>query len=345
MRTFIGEPFGSDDLPDVIAAEQAARAAQSRMRDLVKVTPLIQSRSLNARSGRSVLFKAENLQRTGSYKPRGSFNSLLVARESGQISVGGVVVDSSGNFGQAIAVGARELDVKATVFMPADSNEMKARACAAAGANVIREGITWQNRGSSAREYAEEHDLLYVPADAWEGIAGDGTLSLELLEQDTDFDTVVAPLSSGGLLAGIAIVLKSRRPNVRVVGVQPADSGHALRSLETGQICVLDEAPRTIADGARTLALGERPFAILQHCVDSVTLVDDEWTLRATWLLMTRTKRVGAPTGALAFAAVLAGKINSERTVCLISGGNADLVDLGIRFRAAGYLATDGADD
>ena len=343
MRTFTGEPFGIGERPDLIAGEQAARAAQSRLHDLINVTPLIQSRSLNALAGRSLWFKAENLQRTGSYKPRGSFNSLLVARERGEITAGGVVVDSSGNFGQAIAFGARELQVEATVFMPADSNEMKARACAAAGATVVREGITWQNRGSSARDYAEEHDLLYLPADAWEGMAGDGTLSLELLDQNHDFDTVVAPLSSGGLLAGMAIVLKSLRPDIRVVGVQPAASGHALRSLQSGRICTLDEAPRTIADGARTLALGERPFAILQSCLDSVVLVDDEWTLRATWLLMTRTKMVVEPTGALAFAAVLAGKVASDRVVCLISGGNADLADLGTRFRAAGFVASDGA--
>lgn len=343
MRTFVGEPFGSEEHPDPSTAERAALEARARMGNLLHLTPLVRSRSLDERSGRSLLFKAENLQRTGSYKPRGAFNSLLVARQRGQIPEHGVVVDSSGNYGQAIARSALELGIKATIFMPEDGNEMKARACLAAGANLVRRGITWQNRGPAARSYAEEHDLLYVPADAWDGIAGDGTLSLELMDDDKDFDTVVGPLSSGGLLAGVAIVLKSRRPHVRVIGVQPAASGHALESLQTGTIRVLDKAPDTIADGARTLALGQRPFDVLRHNLDGVVLVDDTWTLKATWLLMTRTKMVVEPTGALAFAAVLAGKVEGDRAVCLVSGGNADLVDLGNRFAAAGFLKN-GAD-
>jgi len=341
MRVFIGEPFGDASQPDRISARDSATAARSRMHGTLRETPLVSSASLDRRARCKLLFKAENLQRTGSYKPRGSFNSLLVARERGEIPSAGVVVDSSGNYGQAVAKGAQLLGIPATVVMPKGGSDLKARACTASGATVVREGVTWMNRGDRARALAEERDLLYLPADAWDGMAGDGTLSLELFGQANDFDCLIVPVSSGGLIAGVAVVAKAMDPAVRVVGVQPAASGHALRSLQVGRIVSLDKAPETIADGARTLALGERPFRIMRDNVDSVVLVDEEWTLLATWLLMTRLKMVVEPTGALPLAAVLAGEVGSERAVCLISGGNADLSDLGIRFGAAGFALRD----
>jgi threonine dehydratase len=312
MKVFTGKAFGDTDRPDRSSARASAIAAKARMKGLLRETPLVSSADLDQRAGCSLRFKAENLQRTGSYKPRGSFNSLLVARERGEIPGGGVIVDSSGNYGQATAKGAQLLGIPATVVMPEAASAVKARACAANGATVIRAGVSWNDRGDRARACAEERDLLYVPADAWDGMAGDATLSLEIFGQTRDFDTLIVPLSSGGLIAGVAVVAKAIDPAVRIVGVQPAASGHALRSLREGRIVSLDEAPDTIADGARTLALGERPFQLIKDNVDAVVLVEDEWTLLATWLLMTRTKMLVEPSGALPLAAVLRSVINTR---------------------------------
>jgi threonine dehydratase len=167
MREFTGRPFGDVKQPDRTSARDSAIAARRRMAGMLRETPLVSSAYLDQRAGRSLLFKTENLRRTGSYKPRGSFDSLLVARERGEIPSAGVIVDSSGNYGQAVAKGAQLLGIPATVVMPESGSNVKARACAANGAAVVRAGVTFMNRGDQARALAEERDLLYVPADSW----------------------------------------------------------------------------------------------------------------------------------------------------------------------------------
>ena len=312
----------------------AALDARARMADRLRLTPVVTSTSVDEVVGCSVLLKAENQQRTGAYKPRTALNSLLRARELGLIPEAGVVADSSGNYGQALAWAAGTLGVPATVVVPASTNPLKIAACLRYGATVVTDGITWHNRAGAARAVASERCLLELPADSWDGIAGDGTIALELADQTPPFDTLIAPVSTGGLIAGIAAVAKHLWPQLRIVGVQPATSGHALRSLESGSLSRLDAPPDTIADGARTLALGQRPFELIRACLDEVVLVEDDHTLRATWLLMTRTKQVIEPTAALPVAALLAGLVEADRALCVVSGGNADLVDLGQRFAA-----------
>jgi threonine dehydratase len=263
---------------------------------------------------------------------------LIAAQERGELPAG-VVVDSSGNYGQAVALAARTIGIPATIVVPDTTNPLKVAACRGYGAEVVTDGVDWTNRGACAERLAAERDLLYVPADAWEGMAGDATIALELFEAGKRFDTLLVPVSSGGLIAGIAIVAKHLDPTLRVIGVQPAASGHALASIRQGQISRLATPPSTIADGARTLALGERPFAIIREHVDEIVLVDDMWTLWATWLVMTKAKVVIEPTAALPLAALLAGRAQGARVVCLASGGNVDLDDIGPRFARAGFAA------
>jgi threonine dehydratase len=277
----------------------------------------------------------EGFQRSGSYKPRTAFNGLLGAMQGGRLR-DGIVADSSGNYAQALALAGKELGVKVTLIVPETTNPLKVAACRAYGAEVLSEGINWSNRAGAADAFAEGRDVLNLPSDSWDGIAGDGTISLEIADQVPRFDAVLVPVSTGGLIAGIAVVAKELFPDVRIIGVQPQTSGHALKSLSSGHLHRLPEPPRTIADGARTLALGERAFSVIRETVDEIVLVPDEDIIRATWLLMTRTKAVIEPTGALTFASLLGGQAEAERPVCIVSGGNADLAALCADFAELG---------
>jgi threonine dehydratase len=335
VRIFTGEPFGTD----TTAAHASALTARTRMSGLLHETPIVRSHALDELAGCEVGLKVESFQRTGSYKPRGAFSSLLAARERDELPPGGVIVDSSGNYGQAVALAASIVGVPATIVVPDTTNPLKIAACEGYGATVIRDGVDWSNRGPFAQRLAAEGDLLYLPADAWDGMAGDATITLELFDAGESFDTLLVPLSSGGLIAGIAIVAKHLDPDLRIVGVQPSASGHAIKSLRSGRVEHLSAPPDTIADGARTLALGERPFSIIREHVDEVVLVDDEWTLWATWLIMTKAKVVVEPTAALPLAALLSGQVGAGRAICLASGGNLNLDDIGPRLARAGFAS------
>ncbi|HEX6095365.1 MAG TPA: threonine/serine dehydratase [Thermoanaerobaculia bacterium] len=300
------------DLADIIAAA-------GRIQPWIHRTPLLSSRSLSERIGVEVRLKCENLQRAGSFKVRGAMNALLQLNEDQRRR--GVVAFSSGNHAQGVALAAKLLGIPATIVMPENSVQSKVEATRAYGAEVVQAGVTAATRDTVAREIAEKNGAAVVPPfDDERIIAGAGTATLEIVSEWPEVTTIVTPLGGGGLLSGTAIAAQGRD----VYGVEPAAGNDGEQSFRTGRIVTIDP-PKTIADGARTLAIGTRNFAIIRELVKDVVSVDDDVLLDVLKWAMYRTKLVIEPTGALGLAALVSGKVKPKGPVAvMISGGNLD---------------------
>ena len=299
------------------------RAAAERLRPWIHTTPLLTSRSLSERAGVEVRLKCENLQRAGSFKIRGAMNALLQLDDAQRRR--GVVAFSSGNHAQGVALGAKLLGIPATIVMPESSVQSKVEATRAYGAEVVQAGVTAATRDTVAREIAEKNGAAVIPPfDDERIVAGAGTVGLEIVEEWPDVTTIIVPLGGGGLLSGTALAATSVRPEVEVYGVEPAAGNDGEQSFRSGKIVTIDP-PKTIADGARTLAIGTRNFAIIRERVRDVVSVDDEVLLETAKWAMYRTKLVIEPTGALGLAALFAGKVKPRGAVAVVvSGGNLD---------------------
>jgi threonine dehydratase len=289
--------------------------ARARLEGIARVTPVFGSETFSRRAGREVLLKAENLQRTGAFKIRGAVNKIATLSEAERAA--GVVAASAGNHGQAVAWAAREQGVGATVFMPQDSPMAKVDATRNYGAKVELGGAIFEEAVVAAEEYIERSGATFIhPFEDEVVIAGQGTIGLELAEQVPEADTVVIPIGGGGLAAGIALALKAKRPEVRVVGVQAKACGPLAGGTEFGF---------TIAEGIAVKQPGELTTSILREHVDEVVAVTDEEISEAIVLLLERTKLLVEGAGAASVAAVLGGHVPGEGPVCaLLSGGNID---------------------
>ncbi|MDX6397210.1 MAG: threonine dehydratase [Gaiellaceae bacterium] len=290
-------------------------AAQARIEGIARVTPVFPSETLSRLAARTLHMKAENLQRTGSFKIRGAVNTIATLTPEERAA--GVVAASAGNHGQAVAWAAREAGIAATVFMPQDSPMAKVDATRSYGATVELVGASFDDSLAAAQELVDASRAAFIHAFEDERvIAGQGTIGLELAEQLPELGTVVVPIGGGGLAAGIAIALRSLRPDVQIVGVQ-ADA-----------ICPFvggTEHRYTIAEGIAVKQPGTLTSSILRDGLDSVVTVTDEQISHAIVLLLERTKLLVEGAGATSLAAVLAGKIPGEDEVCVIlSGGNID---------------------
>ena len=306
-----------------VATIDQIRAAASRIRPHIHRTPLLPTLSLSERAGVEIRLKCENLQRAGSFKIRGAMNALL--QLTAEQRKRGVVAFSSGNHAQGVALAARILGIKATIVMPENSVKTKVDATKAYGAEVVQGGVTAATRDDVAREIAERTGASVVPPfDDERIICGAGTVGLEIVEEWPEVATIVVPLGGGGLLSGVAIAATSLKPDVEVYGVEPAAGNDGEQSFRSGRIVSIDP-PNTIADGARTLAIGQRNFAVIRERVKDVVSVDDDTLLETVKFAMYRTKLVIEPTGALGLAALFAGKIRAKGPVAVvISGGNLD---------------------
>jgi len=301
-------------------AAEVRRAAE-RIRGHVRRTP-----SLGTDLDPHLRLKAECFQVTGSFKPRGAFNALLALVESGRRPKG-VIAVSSGNHAQAVALAARTVGVPALILIPEDANPTKVAATRALGAEVIQEGINFANRERRLREVMAERELTLVhPFDDWDVIHGQGTAALELLSDDPELRTVVAPLGGGGLLSGTAIVAKSHDPSIKVIGVEPAAADDAYRSWKAGSIQTMASAPTTLADGVRTTAIGQRTFEVMfgEGLVDEVVTVTEDEIAAAVRLAWTRLRLALEPTGALPLAAHIAGRVPKGPAGFILSGGNSN---------------------
>lgn len=300
----------------------SVRDAAARIRPYVRRTP-----ALTTDVDPALRLKPECFQVTGSFKPRGAFNAVLSLVASGK-RPRGVIAVSSGNHAQAVALAAREVGLPALILIPEDANPAKVAATRALGAEVVQEGITFANREARLHEVMAERGLTLVhPFDDWNVIHGQGTAALELLEDEPDLQAIVAPVGGGGLLSGSAIAARSHDPSIKVVGVEPAQADDAYRSWKSHRIQVLDAAPKTIADGVRTTAIGARNFEVMfvEGLVDEIVTVTEDEIANAVRVAWSRIHLALEPTGALPLAAYLAGKLPRVRAGLILSGGNANV--------------------
>ncbi|MCA1734049.1 MAG: pyridoxal-phosphate dependent enzyme [Acidobacteria bacterium] len=311
-----------DPLPQTLTLEHV-RAAAARIEGRVHRTPLLSNRSISEAAGGEIRLKCENLQRIGAFKIRGALNALMQIPEDRRGR--GVVAFSSGNHAQGVALAAKMLGMPATIVMPERSVPAKVEATRSYGATVVQSGVTESTRGDVAREIAEKSGAAIIPPfDHDDIIAGAGTVGLEILEEWPEVDTLVVPLGGGGLLAGIAIAAASLKPGIRIYGVEPAAGNDGQQSFRSGSIVTI-APPDTIADGARTLAVGVRNFRIIREKVTDIVTVDDSELLESLRFAIYRTKLLMEPTGCLAVAALLHGKVRGAKVAAVVSGGNLDL--------------------
>jgi threo-3-hydroxy-L-aspartate ammonia-lyase len=300
------------------------QAARERIRGRVHRTPVISSKLIDRETGRTILFKCENLQRGGAFKARGATNKLRSLSEDERRR--GVVAFSSGNHAQAVALAASELGVEATIVMPTDAPRSKVAATKAYGARVVTYDRFVEDREEIARAIVErEGRTLVPPFDDPLIIAGQGTAALELLEEVPDLDALVAPVGGGGLLAGTALAARGWGSPARVFGAEPEAANDTALSLAKGER-VRIPPPDTIADGARPQSPGVLTFPIIREHVERVVLASDASLVEAMRLLLTRAKLLVEPTGALGLGAVLCGEIpaDARRVGIILSGGNVD---------------------
>ena len=288
-------------------------------------TPVITSRTVDARTGARVFFKCENFQRAGAFKFRGAYNAL--SRLSPDERRRGVVTFSSGNHAQAIALAGQVLDIPRVIVMPSDAPAVKVAGTRGYGGEVVLYDREREDREAIGKRLAVDRGLVLIPPyDHPHIIAGQGTAALELLEDAGPLDLLCAPCGGGGLLSGTALAASGRARGCRVVGVEPAAGDDATRSFKTKQLQTVSN-PQTVADGARTPSLGSLTFPIvLQHVSDMTTVTDDQ-LLRTMFFLWERLKIIVEPTGALAAAAILEGGLapRGSRVGVILSGGNVDM--------------------
>jgi threonine dehydratase len=285
---------------------------------------VLSSRTLAERTGMPVALKAENLQRTGSFKLRGALAKIA---SLGERCEAGVVCGSAGNHAQAVAYAARARGIVCEVFMPHGAAISKLEAASALGARVRLVGDTVDDAVAAARDRAQEGGLAFVhPFDDPDVVAGQGGLGLELLEQVPDMARVVVPVGGGGLISGTAIAIKSQRPDVRVVGVQVSSCAPVPASLTAGEPVAVASA-LTIADGIAVKRPGRLTLGLIARWVDELVLVSEDETAEAMVFLLERSKLVTEGAGAVAVAALLSGHVTGEvdgTTVAVLSGGNVD---------------------
>ena len=304
----------------------AIRAARDRIADVARVTPVRYSHTFSERTGASVSLKLENVQRTGAFKIRGALNRIATLSDAEQAA--GVVTASAGNHAQGVALAATRAGVDATIVMPEHAPISKVKATRGYGARVVLDGADYAEAQARAHEIEREAGRTYVHAfDDEMVMAGQGTIGLEILEQQPDVETVVVPIGGGGLISGIATAITSQQPDVRVIGVQAEGASSVIDSLEAGEIRSRDSVD-TVADGIATRSVGEQPFEIIQERVDEVVTVSDEEIARALTLLLERSKTVVEGAGAVALSALLEGRFayeEDEVIVPALCGGNIDM--------------------
>ena len=304
----------------------AIRAARDRIADVARVTPVRYSHTFSERTGASVSLKLENVQRTGAFKIRGALNRIATLSDAEQAA--GVVTASAGNHAQGVALAATRAGVDATIVMPEHAPISKVKATRGYGARVVLDGVDYAEAQARAHEIEREAGRTYVHAfDDEMVMAGQGTIGLEILEQQPDVETVVVPIGGGGLISGIATAITSQQPDVRVIGVQAEGASSVIDSLEAGEIRSRDSVD-TVADGIATRSVGEQPFEIIQERVDEVVTVSDEEIALALTLLLERSKTVVEGAGAVALSALLEDRFDYEEDEVIVPalcGGNIDM--------------------
>ena len=309
--------------PAKLTVEDFERAA-AIVSSVAHVTPILHSNFLTQLTGVEVLLKAENLQRTGAFKIRGAYHrmSKLTAAERKK----GVVAASAGNHAQGVALAAKKLGIKATIFMPVGASLPKFDATKNYGAQVVLSGEVFSETLHSAQDYAAKTGAIFIPPyDNLDVILGQGTVGLEVLDQVPDVKNVIVAIGGGGLAAGVATYLKAALgKDVKIWGVQAENASSYVTSLRAGKPTEV-KTKRTIADGIAVARPGKLPFALIQQNIHRVVTVNDDQIAQAIVVLSERSKQVVEPAGAVGVAALMSGAIKPKgKTVVVLCGGNID---------------------
>jgi threo-3-hydroxy-L-aspartate ammonia-lyase len=312
-----------DRTPAIDYADVAAAA--ERLAGRAHRTPVMTSRSVDERTGATVFFKCENLQRIGAFKFRGAYNAMSQLSEAERRR--GVLAYSSGNHAQAVALAGRMLAIRVTIVMPQDAPAVKLEATRGYGAEVVLYDKHREVREEVAERVARERGLAMIPPfNHPQVIAGQGTAAKELIEDTGPLDSLFVPVSGGGLISGCAVAAAHWSPGCKVIGVEPEAGDDAARSFRTKTLQTCHN-PDTIADGARTHALGELTFPLVLRYVHDIVTVSDPELLRSMFYLWERMKIVVEPTGALGAAGLFERRlpVAGKRVGVILSGGNVDL--------------------
>ena len=303
------------------------KEAQKTIADIVNVTPVFESVKMSEKTGANVYLKCENLQKTGSFKIRGACNKIANLTETEKAN--GVIASSAGNHAQGVALGAKMNGIKATIAMPATAPLAKVNATKGYGAEVVLNGLVYDDAYAKAIEIQKETGATFLhPFNDEYVMAGQGTIALEVFEQlNNNVDTIVCPIGGGGIIAGVAVAAKAINPNVKIVGVQTANIPSMKESLENGQVTSAFKST-TIADGIAVVTPGNLTFDIIKDLVDEIIVVEEEEIAQAMLFLLEYQKVTTEGAGAVSTAAIWSGKYQpkkDENVVCIISGGNVDI--------------------
>ncbi len=310
-------PSGGTDVLTLAEVE----AARRRLAHGLRATPCVLAPALGRLTGRTIWLKRDDLQRTGSFKERGARHALLCLSELERPR--GVVAASAGNHALGLAYHGAQLGIPVTVVVPMTAPDVKVRRCRSLGANVVSHGVSFEEAQAWAEALAARTGATLVhPFDDPRVMAGQGTLALEVLEQAPALDTIVVPVGGGGLLAGVATVVKALRPDVRVIAVEPEGAAGFAAARRAARPVALTQA-RSLADGLAVLRVGERTFATAAPLVDDVVTVSER-DLAYAIALLARQGAVVEGAGAAALAAVVAGKILGRAVVVPVCGRNID---------------------
>lgn len=306
---------------------QDIKDAKETIKDIVKKTDILESAKLSAMTGANVFYKCENLQKTGSFKVRGACNKI--ANLTDEEKANGVIASSAGNHAQGVALGAQMTGIKATIVMPATAPLAKVTATKGYGAEVVLNGLVYDDAYAKAVELQKETGATFLhPFNDKYVISGQGTIGLEILEQlDGKVDTILCPIGGGGIIAGIAVAAKGINPNIKIVGVQTANIPSMHESMKNGEVTTAFKST-TIADGIAVKTPGDVTFEIINELVDEVIVVEEDEIAQGMLFLMENQKVVAEGAGAVSTAALLSGKYvpqKGENVVCVISGGNVDV--------------------
>lgn len=300
--------------------------AKEKLKDVTIETNLIYSRFFSSEYENNVYIKPENLQVTGAFKIRGAYYKLSQLPEDKRQK--GLIAASSGNHAQGVAYAAQQLGIKATIVMPETTPLIKVDATRKYGAEVVLCGKCYDDAFEKARQLEKEKGYTFIhPFNDWDVITGQGTIGVEIVRQLDNVDCIIVPIGGGGLIGGIAMAAKMLKPDVKIIGVEPEGAKSMAASIEQNRIVGLDKV-ETIADGVAVKKPGDITFSVIKKYVDELITVPDFDIMESFLLLLEKEKLIGENAGVLSLAALKKIKEKNKNIVCVVSGGNIDVVTI-----------------
>ena len=298
--------------------------AKEKLSKVLLKTSLIQSPIFSKEAGNEVYIKPENLQKTGSFKIRGAYNKITNLSDKEKKK--GVIASSAGNHAQGVAYGAKESGIKAVIVMPKSTPLIKVESTKQYGAEVILHGDVYDDAFKKAKELEEKKGYVFVhPFDDKDVIYGQGTITLEILEELPETDIILVPIGGGGLISGIACAAKILKPEIKIIGVEPDGAASAYEAIKEDKVVELKEA-NTIADGTAVKKIGNITFEYIKKYVDEIITVSDYELMEAFLLLVEKHKIIAENSGILSLAALKKLKEKNKKVVSVVSGGNIDVL-------------------